>query len=148
MEKILKLHFKTIVMRQILFRGYNLKNNKWLYGYYLVNRGLHFICPEGIQNPLASWEDFVVEEESVGEWTGLKDKNGKEIWEGDIVGFPISLFYELDDDDDEFVTAKISFIYGSFAVIYRGGIEKIFLQDLCDEIEVVGNTYQNKEILK
>ena len=135
-------------MRQILFRGYNRKNNKWLYGYYLVNRGLHFICPEGVQNPLASWEDFVVEEESVGEWTGLKDKNGKEIWEGDIVGFPISLFYELDDDDDEFVTAKISFTYGSFAVIYRGGLEKIFLQDLCDEIEVVGNTYQNKEILK
>ena len=135
-------------MRQILFRGYNHKNNKWLYGYYLVNRGQHFICPEGIANPLASWEDFVVEEESVGEWTGLKDKNGKEIWEGDIVGFPISLFYELDDDDDEFVTAKISFTYGSFAVIYRGGIEKIFLQDLCDEIEVVGNTYQNKEILK
>ena len=134
--------------RQVIFRGYNLKNQKWLYGYYFVNRGLHFICPEGVQNPLASWEDFVVEEESVGEWTGLKDKNGKEIWEGDIVGFPISLFYELDDDDDEFVTAKISFTYGSFAVIYRGGIEKIFLQDLCDEIEVVGNTYQNKEILK
>ena len=136
------------MIRQIIFRGYNLKNQKWLYGYYLVNRGQHFICPEGVQNPLASWEDFVVEEESVGEWTGLKDKNGKEIWEGDIVGFPISLFYELDDDDDEFVTAKISFTYGSFAVIYRGGIEKIFLQDLCDEIEVVGNTYQNKELLK
>ena len=136
------------MIRQIIFRGYNLKNQKWLYGYYLVNRGQHFICPEGVQNPLASWEDFVVEEESVGQWTGLKDKNGKEIWEGDIVGFPISLFYELDDDDDEFVTAKISFTYGSFAVIYRGGIEKIFLQDLCDEIEVVGNTYQNKEILK
>ena len=134
--------------RKILFRGYNRKNNKWLYGYYLVNRGQHFICPEGVQNPLASWEDFVVEEESVGQCTGLKDKNGKEIWEGDIVGFPISLFYELDDDDDEFVTAKISFTYGSFAVIYRGGLEKIFLQDLCNEIEVVGNTYQNKEILK
>ena len=57
--------------RKILFRGYNRKNNKWLYGYYLVNRGQHFICPEGIQNPLASWEDFVVEEESVGEWTGV-----------------------------------------------------------------------------
>lgn len=136
------------MIRQIIFRGYNLKNQKWLYGYYLVNRDQHFICPEGIQNPLASWEDFVVEEESVGQCTGVKDKAGKEIWEGDIVGFPISLFYELDDDDDEFVTAKISFTYGSFAVIYRGGIEKIFLQDLCDEIEVVGNTYQNKEILK
>ena len=38
--------------RKILFRGFNLKNNKWLYGYYFVNRGLHFICPDGMANPL------------------------------------------------------------------------------------------------
>ena len=73
------------IMRQILFRGFNRKNNKWLYGYYLVNRGQHFICPEGIANPLASWEDFVVEEESVGQWTGCIDARNKKVYEGDVV---------------------------------------------------------------
>ena len=72
--------------RKILFRGFNLKNNKWLYGYYLVNRGQHFICPEGVQNPLASWEDFVVEEESVGQWTGRGN-----IYEKDIIRMSVSL---------------------------------------------------------
>ena len=71
--------------RQIIFRGYNRKNSKWLYGYYLVNRGQHFICPEGFANPLASWEDFVVEEESVGEWTGCADARNKKVYEGDVV---------------------------------------------------------------
>lgn len=40
--------------REILFRGWNKKNKKWLYGYYCVNRGEHFIAPDEFVNPLAS----------------------------------------------------------------------------------------------
>ena len=134
--------------RQILFRGYNLKNQKWLYGYYLVNRGQHFICPDGIQNPLASWEDFVVEEESVGEWTGLKDKNGKEIYEGDIVKAPLLDPIFGDILSDAFDNVVISFHNGSFVVAYYKGRHKIYLQDLFDKIEVIGNIYKNKELLE
>ena len=39
--------------REILFRGWNEKNKKWIYGYYLVNRGEHFIAPDEFVNPLA-----------------------------------------------------------------------------------------------
>ena len=134
--------------RKILFRGYNLKNQKWLYGYYLVNRGQHFICPDGIQNPLASWEDFVVEEESVGEWTGLKDKNGKEIYEGDIVKAPLLDPIFGDILSDAFDNVVISFHNGSFVVAYYKGRHKIYLQDLFDKIEVIGNIYKNKELLE
>ena len=42
--------------REILFRGWNKKNKKWLYGYYCVNRGEHFIAPDEFVNPLASYE--------------------------------------------------------------------------------------------
>ena len=53
--------------REILFRGWNKKNKKWLYGYYFVNRGEHFISPDEFVNPLASYEDYVVEADTVGE---------------------------------------------------------------------------------
>ena len=135
-------------MRQILFRGYNRKNNKWLYGYYLVNRGQHFICPESVANPIASLEDFVVEEESVGQYTGTKDKEGRDIYEGDIVKAPLLDPIFGDVLSDAFDNVAITFHNCSFAVAYYEGRHNIYLQDLYDKIEVVGNTYQNKELLE
>lgn len=122
--------------RKILFRGYNRKNNKWLYGYYLVNRGQHFICPEGIQNPLASWEDFVVEEESVGQWTGCTDVRNKKVYEGDVV-----LGIEGRVKGIRKLVEWSDFATGFTIPIWC---------DMDDECcyEVIGNIYQNKELLK
>ena len=71
--------------REIMFRGWNKKNKRWLYGYYCVNRDEHFIAPDEFVNPLASYEDYVVDADTVGQYTGLKDKKGKKIFEGDIL---------------------------------------------------------------
>lgn len=71
--------------REILFRGWNKKNKRWLYGYYCVNRGEHFIAPDEFVNPLASYEDYVVDADTVGQYTGMKDAKGKRIFEGDII---------------------------------------------------------------
>ena len=106
--------------RQIIFRGYNLKNQKWLYGYYLVNRGQHFICPEGFANPLASWEDFVVEEESVGQFTEVKDREGTDIYEGDIVSwYELEVSGDLDTDYETYIVECVSEViynYGVFGI--------------------------------
>jgi uncharacterized phage protein (TIGR01671 family) len=72
--------------RAIKFRGKRLGDGKWIYGDFIRNRGLSFIAADEIvDNPLASWQDYNVDANTVGQFTGLYDSNCKEIYESDIV---------------------------------------------------------------
>ena len=68
-------------MREIKFRGYNKKREKWYYGflgkYNFLKEKDYYIDDEFCNN--------IVEEESIGQFTGFIDKNCKEMYEGDIV---------------------------------------------------------------
>ena len=71
--------------RKIQFRGFNLKNKQWIYGYYLVNRGKHYIVKDEVVEPFVEESDFEVEPESVGQFVGVV--GGIELYEGDIANF-------------------------------------------------------------
>lgn len=128
--------------REIEFRGFNKKNNKWLYGDLIHDIGVTFIAPLGIADPLATAEDFEVDPDTVGQYTGLKDKNGVKIYEDDIV-------------NRDYVDRTMSHVYkwiDKYACF--AGEENVKYGDYmyfqkCDEhkLEVVGNIHDNPELL-
>ena len=83
-------------MQEILFRGKRIDNGEWMEGYYAQVERKHYIIEVVCENVI-NWHR--VFPETVGQYTGLKDKDGKMIFEGDIVHIWI-------EDDNEFDPIK------------------------------------------
>lgn len=134
--------------REIKFRGFNEKNNKWLYGDLIHNRGLTFVCPIGIADPFATWEDFVVESESAGQLTGLHDCNGKEIYEGDIISdgkFSHIVSYSL--NDARFIVICIEYFADEIERVMN--MSRVYQEWLTEyDKKVIGNIHDNPELIE
>lgn len=121
-------------MRKILFRGKH--NGVWIEGNLIVKKGgVTIITPD--DTPLGGY--VRVDPTTVGQYTGLTDKNGVKIFEGDIVS-------------GYFNYKKVQGVitYGSDAVFYihRDGLYGIGLNNANDWLEVIGNIHDDPGLLK
>jgi uncharacterized phage protein (TIGR01671 family) len=140
-----------IMAREIKFRGKDILSGDWRYGYAQFNYDktrAQIISPLRIDISAFPGQFFHVDKDTVSQFTGLLDKIGKEIYEGDIVKTPLLDPIFCDIIKDKFCNAEIRFNKGSFVVSYYRGDHNIYLSDLNDKIRVLGNKFDNPELLE
>ena len=146
--------------REIKFKAKSLDTNEWVYGTYVYTndnknnpfnvkhiKETHNICcySNGDWN-MGGWDFVEIDKTTLGQFTGLKDKNGNEIYEGDIIRTPYLDPIFGDIVNDVFENAIVEFNNGSFIVKYSD--KNIYLFDLLKYIEIIGNIHDNPELLK
>ena len=133
--------------REILFRGKRVGNGNWIEGYFVL-----LAINEGLKHAIYTGTDegrfilFEVIPDTVGQFTGLCDKNGNKIFEGDIVRF-------YDKDWTANGIATVDFEKGRWKINghYTTKLSSIVWLDLYRkgfEYEVIDNIYDNPELLE
>lgn len=135
-------------MREILFKAKRIDNNEWVEGYYTECRGEAFIgidissmfeifCP-----PVIRW--FKVSSETLCQFTGLCDKNGKKIWENDI------LMAHLDESyPEDVVYETVEWGVAGWVGHETDSTDREYLGEFdLEHYEVVGNIFDNPELLQ
>lgn len=145
-------------MREILFRGKRVDNGEWVYGYYVLRKrpyfkdkgvNLEYLICDNMEIEDGNYKQFVdtimttyvVNPETIGQYTGLTDTNGNKIFEGDIV-----IFNYIDYEDERGVVqwdsdiAKFIITFSTFTIDFDNVYGR--------ELEIVGNIRDKLNIKK
>lgn len=141
-------------MREIVFRGKDIDNKGWVYGALVQQQG----HPLGEKTLIISYSNYQhgdfseaviheVDSATVGQYTGLVDKNGNRIFEGDIIKHIVTsdtrweAIVKWDNDGARFLGLIIG---NEPRIMYVGMIDK----NNKSVVAVIGNIYDNPELLK
>lgn len=124
-------------MREYLFRGKF--GNEWKYGFLSIEpKGL--VIKEPYKNESSNvWH---IDADTVGQYTGMKDKNGKRIFEGDIIDFSDR------SDSDGYGVIKYDANETEFGIEYDNIYESLGKHYYPEDIEIVGNIYDNPNLVR
>ena len=141
--------------REILFKAKRADNGEWVEGFYFEFKGKNYIT-EMLQTFMTTYyteesvvdfnmRAYEVEAETICQYTGLTDKNGKKIWENDIV-------------TEDFGNFKGTVRFGEFEAQVLKNIgfciewkDIYYRQDLCywaEKCEIIGNIFDNPDLLE
>lgn len=126
-------------MREIKFRGKSEEKDKWLYGSFYQADNRSFIVDDSFEGGVGESYALLLEAvpESVGEWTGLRDKNSVEIYEGDVVRWEDEILTVVWENDASF-TFKLG---DNNKDSYNGNLAHTEI------IEIIGNIYEHSHLL-
>lgn len=138
-------------MREILFRGKKISDGKWVYGLFTLSDGNAII--QTIPKYGTRSTKYVVQPDTIGQYTGIIGKDGKKIFEDDIVRCKM-----LDDSFTSFdgrvrlktlnnFTGVVEFKAPKFQVRGIGKFD-VFIEDLYSAYEKIGNIHDNPELLE
>lgn len=158
--------------KEILFRGKRVDNDEWVFGDLIASKNKYYIHPQGnsfqvdgVLSRLIVLHE--VKSETVGQYTGLTDKNGKKIFTGDIIRYCDEDCYYYPEDCTEFFGEVVQ-ERGAFGIGTQNELP-LELENWCNNdnfvslweiywnlnccdgelpmIEVIGNIYDNPELL-
>ena len=137
-------------MREILFRAKRKDDGEWVSGYYVYDyaHNAHFIfknqlvCPNCINDRRIDYSvcDYEIDPDTLCQYTGMVDKNGRRIWENDIIK------HEISD-----TIGVVKWYHEDYVGWYVDDVvvdEQQFTDEMWNECEVIGNIFDHPELLK
>ena len=131
-------------MREILFRGKDAESGKWLYGWVfgekaksIIELDTQYVSEEGVE----AYYTSVVIPETVGQYTGLDDKNGVKIFEGDVVRYLNS----IESGNGVVIFDACAFLFNWIDIDETDSLLRHF--QCSEELKIIGNIHDNQELM-